>query len=459
MKNRRHARRIKRLALICTLCTIILVVSTYAWFVGMKTVNVSTFDVQIAATDGLSLSVDGKTWSETVAINKTISDALKDTTSGTYKNHTNTWTKAGLIPVSSVGVINTTSSNLEMYEKGSLTVTPGGYRLMASQVKNNDSTNMTGTKYNEADGYVAFDLFVRNLSGNEYYTEFNPLNEEAIYLTQESKVAVVSQAGDKQEQTGIENSVRVAFAQIGRVKATKGATIADTEVTKIQGITCTGDANVTGVCAKGATIWEPNDTAHVANAIAWYNKSCKSRKTPTAAEGTTPTANDITSADAYNGAGTCVALTNGVYSPTYAINSEISYTDRIDVYDGEKYNTYKLSTADNKYKDSTGAEKTGKLTQYNYFTDTEKMQTGMDRSEFFSLAPNSITKVRVYVYLEGQDVDNYDFASLGKKIQVSFGFTKERFFAGDIENYDGPMSITREDGSTTTVPTTQSQQS
>ena len=44
MKNRRHARRIKRLALICTLCTIILVVSTYAWFVGMKTVNVSTFD-------------------------------------------------------------------------------------------------------------------------------------------------------------------------------------------------------------------------------------------------------------------------------------------------------------------------------------------------------------------------------------------------------------------------------
>ena len=69
MKNRRHARRIKRLALICTLCTVILVVSTYAWFVGMKTVNVSTFDVQIAATDGLSLSIDGQNWSETVTIN------------------------------------------------------------------------------------------------------------------------------------------------------------------------------------------------------------------------------------------------------------------------------------------------------------------------------------------------------------------------------------------------------
>ena len=70
MKNRKHARRVKRLSLIVTLCAIILVVSTYAWFIGMRTVNVSTFDVQIAATDGLSLSLDGITWKETIDINK-----------------------------------------------------------------------------------------------------------------------------------------------------------------------------------------------------------------------------------------------------------------------------------------------------------------------------------------------------------------------------------------------------
>ena len=52
-----------------------------------------------------------------------------------------------------------------------------------------------------------------------------------------------------------------------------------------------------------------------------------------------------------------------------------------------------------------------------------------------TLAPNSITKVRVYIWIEGQDVDNYDFASLGKKISVAFGFTKERFFDEDV-NYD-----------------------
>ena len=57
MKNKRHARRVKRLALICTMCTIILVVSTYAWFIGMKTVNVNKFDINIASTEGLYLFI------------------------------------------------------------------------------------------------------------------------------------------------------------------------------------------------------------------------------------------------------------------------------------------------------------------------------------------------------------------------------------------------------------------
>ena len=55
-----------------------------------------------------------------------------------------------------------------------------------------------------------------------------------------------------------------------------------------------------------------------------------------------------------------------------------------------------------------------------------------------TLAPNSVTKVRVYIYIEGQDIDNYDFASLGKQISVNFGFTKERFTAEDVAYEDNP---------------------
>lgn len=68
-----------------------------------------------------------------------------------------------------------------------------------------------------------------------------------------------------------------------------------------------------------------------------------------------------------------------------------------------------------------------------------KDKTGTSRPQFMSLAPNSITKLRVYIYIEGQDIDNYDFASLGKKISVNFGFTKERYTETDV-SYTGPST-------------------
>ena len=460
MKNKKHARRIKKLALICTMCTIILVVSTYAWFIGMKTVNVSTFDVEIAATEGLSLSLNGKYWAESVNISSTnyintTSAALTDANS-IYDGSTNTWGGSGLVPISTVGQINTTTSRLMMYEKGSLTATPGGYRLMASKVENDTVTNNT----EEGAGYVAFDLFVRNLSGSEYYTEFNYLNEEAIYLTQNSKVSVVSNGADEQELTGIENSVRVAFAQIGRVEASDAATIGDNEKVKnatadkklveaIQGISCTADgkydatSGVTGICTRYAQIWEPNDQKHVLNALNWYETACKTRS-----------AADVTDKDSYSGSCKTIGTKDGDtwtstdgYVQTYAVGNVIDYSNKIDVYDGTDYNNYTASISTNKinavtYTDTFDAagSKEGKLYNYDYFTDTEKMLTGMDRPTFITLAPNSITKIRVYVYLEGQDIDNYDFASLGKKISVSFGFTKERFFDTDID-YQGPTGV------------------
>lgn len=402
-RNKKHENRMKKLVIGCGLCAVVLCVSTYAWFIGMKTVNVSSFDVSIASIDSLLLSLDGETWSDEVSINK---DNYKLTDTN-YTNNTNSWGGEGLVPVSTVGVINNSASRLTLYEKGSLTTTPGGYRIMASEVPNTDAA--------EADGYVAFDLFIKNLSGNEYYSELNQLNEEAIYLTTDSEVTV---AEGGVQNTGIENSVRVAFAQIGRVKATT------TDVNTITGISCAGGNGVTAICnERVAQIWEPNDTKHVANAINWYNTSCLKR-----------TGEDLTKDESYSG--TCNTIKDGTGYKTYAISGVIDYTDRVDVYDGEDYNGYTSSVA-------TTAT-TGKLMAYPYFTDSMKNYEGVNRPTFITLAPNSITKVRVYVYIEGQDVDNYDFASLGKKISVAFGFTKERFFDEDV-NYDDTDTATLPD--------------
>lgn len=391
-RNEKHEKRVKKLIVGSGLCAILLIVSTYAWFIGMKTVNVSSFDVSIAAIDQLSLSLDGENWANTVEISSTTYNTKS------YSGNTNTWGGKGLIPMSTVGKIDTNASRMILFEKGSLTATAGGYRLMASQVKN------SATDGKEADGYVAFDLFVRNLSGNEYYSEMNKLNEEAIYLTTDSAVTVAS---DGIANTGIENSVRVAFAQIGRVRATT------TDVGTITGITCATAGSVTGICAnRDAQIWEPNDKAHVQNAINWYTTSCKKR-----------TGDSVTAEGAYGGA--CKTITNNEAYQTYAVSGEIGYADNVDVYDGSAYNEYTGSIA--------ASAQAGKLVAYDTFTDTEKNIAGVDRPQFITLAPNSITKIRVYIYIEGQDVDNYDFASLGKKISVAFGFTKQRYFDEDVQ--------------------------
>ena len=431
-RNSKKQKRVRNLILVCTLTAILLTVSTYAWFIGMKTVKVKEFEVKIATTEGLFLSMDGVDWSYNL-------DAKAATA---YTGNANQWLtgdKEGLIPVSTVGDVDKDSSRMKLYEKGSLTSTKGGYRLLASRVNNyTDKVKIDGTTYNEyveGDGYVAFDLFVKNLSGNEYYVGNDVDNEEAIYLTYDSSVTVGTGGS---AASGIQNSVRVAFSQIGRVIATT------TDQDKITGIDCTGDASpaddddVTGIC-RAATIWEPNDKAHVDNAINWYTKSCLKRT------------GDATGFSYATSANACGTVANNAASPTYAVANEIEVADYVDVYDGASFNgygansqTYAVYSAAN---DDAKAE--AKLVEYDYFTDTEKADRGNQRKEIMTLAPNSITKIRVYIYLEGQDIDNYDFAQLGKTIKVNFGFTKERYTDdqghADGFDYNGPDLVTGDD--------------
>ncbi len=384
----------KNLIIIFALTAIIISASTYAWFVGLRTVNMSSFDIGIAVTDSLLLSLNGRRWDTTVFISE---DNYNDTNT-VYSGNTNTWGGKGLIPLSSVGEMDVLSSRMKLYEKSSFTATPGGYRIMASLV-NNKTTN--------PGGYIAFDLFIKNLSGRKYISELNALDEEAIYLTADSLVTIGATGN---LGTGIENSVRVAFAQVGRVAGNT------TDPNIITGIKCNGNSEgkptisegVTGIC-RNAAIWEPNDTLHNINAISWYNKSCLKR-----------TGSDLTKDSSYGGS--CKTLKDGVAYPTYVINSPISSADNVDIYDGI-YNSYNNTT---------------KLTNFPFFTDTLKENEGTNRTEIFTLGANSITKVRIYIYIEGQDIDNYDFAALGKRISIEFGFTKQRFNEEDIDHEKGP---------------------
>lgn len=395
-QNEKRTNRIRNMVITTVLTAILLSVSTYAWFIGMQTVYVETFDVEIASTDSLLLSLDGRAWDTVVTIN---SSNLNDVS---YAGHTNSWGGKGLVPMSTIGEMDAEASRVIFYEKASVTKSPGGYRMMASRYDNYTETDVTAHQ-----GYVVFDLFVRNFTGAQYLQELNPLDEEAIYLTLDSQVGV---AVGGVEDTGIENSVRVAFAQIGRVAGNT------TNPDVITGITCEANEEgvpvvngaTTGIC-RDAQIWEPNDVDHVENAVKWYKTSCKTR-----------TGADITDPDSFGGE--CNDVTQGVAYPTYAVSTAIGSDDQVDIYDGLEFNSYENST---------------KLMDFPYFRDSHKIIPGAGRPQFMTLAPNSITKLRIYVFLEGQDIDNYDFASIGKKISVQFGFTKSQLTDGDID-YDGP---------------------
>ena len=90
-KDSKKNKKIKKLIAICSLTSFIFIVATYAWFIGMRQVNVQSFEIEIASTDSLLLSLDGSKWDTTVTINssnfKTVS----------YEGNVKCWIKTNFI--------------------------------------------------------------------------------------------------------------------------------------------------------------------------------------------------------------------------------------------------------------------------------------------------------------------------------------------------------------------------
>ena len=414
-KKKRHKKRIRKLIFTTVVSCLILISSTYAWFIGMQEVNVEPFEIEISSADSLLLSLNGNDWDKTISFSRadleqksySITKTVDGEEVSEYSFNWPTYKGWGLVPLSSVGEMDSTVSRMKLFEKAGVSTTAGGLRLLSSRVNNYGAPMRPGEK--AQDGYVAFDLFIKNFSGTNYIQELNILDEEPIYLTTNSSVGV----GDNGVQGhGVENSVRVAFAQIGRVNGY------NTNSETIQKISCDNgtDKNsidyITGIC-RTAQIWEPNDIYHEDVAIKEYDRICRQR-----------IGEDISLDESYDRSKRCNALENLKYSKTYSIFEKITSDMNIDVYDGDDYNGYTV-VGDNG------------LREHDFFTDTEKNYTGTLRPEFMLLAANSITKVRIYIYIEGQDIDNFDFSSEGRQIKVNFGFSKQRLTTEDIE-YTGP---------------------
>ncbi len=432
-KNRkRNILKSKKILFAMGITLIVLIVATYAWFIGITKVTVDPFEVNVMTTEGLQISLDGEHWESLLHVNKGIIEGtspmyIAGTVSSTYlidpsaptgstssypqPNNVNHWATAGeanqdhkgLEPVSSSAQLNTTNSQARFYSKTTLTSEEGGFRLAAGEV-----TSPTAT------GYIAFDIFIKNASGSSYSTAYSKDNDEALFLTGNSQVeySTAGSAGD-----GIQNSVRIGFYALGRVSAV------DSSITKatIQSINCAGSTPVTSLCnlQEGESgsetpvprgynwnIWEPNDTRHIEKAYTRFNNACIKRDPST---GGFQTGNDNKCRSA--GASENEALADNKYIKTYTINDTIPAS-----------NTPPVS---NIY-DGLNGWTNPKMQFVPTLTDTEN-SVESTRNPLLYLAPASITKIRVYIYLEGQDVDNFDLATIYQSLNINFGFTKDRY--------------------------------
>ena len=387
--SKRKTRKIFLMVVVMVITTVVLVVETYAWFVGISTVNVSEFNVSISSSGGLEISLDGQTWKKDSQVLSVTGTTIMN---NAYQNHTNKYPTGGLIPISSPGLLDTSVSRLKFYQKSSLASTAGGYRIVAYRVDNYTVTN--NTRVSEADGYAVFDLFIRNGLGNEYNSDMT----ESIYMLP-NPVAQINGTGT---DYGAANSLRVAFYTIGTMKsATAGSNLSD-----LFAIKCTGSpANTTAKCSDTAAnrtttwnIWEPNDAIHTQSLVTYFTSICKTRNS-NGSYSTTP----------------CTLATTNSSKPVYAINDTIAASDDVDVYDGTGVNGYTDSVTNNL------------LRTYTSYKTTTADSNDANRESLLKIPGNSVTKVRVYIWLEGQDVDNYDVITKNSSINISFGLTKDRF--------------------------------
>lgn len=322
----RSSKRRKRLFLLLLLLLItgvMLGTATFAWFTANKTVSVNDIQVNVAAQNGIQISVDGTSWKSIVQT----SDILGATTKYAAAVNQIPSSANSLAPVSTVGNIDS-NGRMEMYLGEVKSNATGDYIISATK-----SEEVAGAT---TGAFIAFDLF------------FKVDANTPIYFTPNTRV-VASDAND----TGIKNATRMAFVILGNT--TSGDSLAN-----IQAL----NAGTSAV----KYIYEPNYDVHTAAAVNHAN-------------------------DTY---GITTTTTGGSLLPYSGVKAPIAESAAIP----EKVAGNTTHAAS--YSDYFGAVTVDYSTVAGF------------SSNFAGFTLNAgITKVRVYMWIEGQDVDCENSASGG----------------------------------------------
>ena len=398
-RSKESQKRSKLIFLIIIIAALISITGTYAWFSTQRDVEIVGFKINVEIAENLEISLDGEHWTHTLNVENmrqfygTYVDFSEDTPVYQAKADDNrNYVPTELLPVSTVGnVLN------------------GELLFATGDVKDNKLTNLT--KCSEADitknatilsketkndqhPYLVFDMYLRNLSR---------LTAEGDTL-QLNTGSYVSATGTN---TGLENSIRVGFVQYDNTVSIheqddldEDGAVTKTVGEKIRAIASSDDADE-GTTAERVAIWEPNSKFHIPFVV-----SDDDRITAKVQAIDTRAIADVASED---------------------LPTEIA-----DVTDDEEELLQVVST--NKPVQS---EETEDIEAKKYET-TELHDLTYISGDTMKLDANVITKVRCYIWLEGQDPDCIDLASTGEEVVATIRLIKPKSNAQGDNSYAEP---------------------
>ena len=405
--NERNSRkRLNALILLVAFTAVLLIVSTYAWFSTQKNVSLANLDGTVKVAEGLQISLDAKNWSSTIdfAQYKDDQTALKNIYGDVSGKGAHNIIPTEMLPVSTLGSEEINSANEISFYRGTNTDQIKLSTIKKTALTKSDGASGTVETTAAADpdiypGYYAIDFFLENSSADL-------TGDDILQIGAGSTVAV--KAGGN-NSVGLENTPRVAFALI-KSDTDKGSVAVGAQATNQSSIIAATTGETSTI--KDVAIWEPNSNSHVEYIVTNNNKVTWST---TDQQAYTIEKDPQTQKPLFSG-------TQRI--PTYALKSTSVTTGKFD----DLYN-WDGTTVTDIAKQITLQTDTGDITTKNLLSvntpATTVQPTPSGTPTEFKIPKAQVCRVRMYIWLEGQDVDCINYASHGGGITVNVGLLKD----------------------------------
>lgn len=381
-KNKRKS-EMNAMFFIILIAAVMFIISTYAWFSTQKNVSITNLQGTVEVAEGLEISLDAQNWSNGIVLGK--EEGQLSIIDNAYTGHHNI-SPTEMLPVSTLGLVSSnTMTDLKML-RGKIENSK-----ILSEIKpmNEQQTDATKTDY---PGYFAFDIFLKNSSKNDTQDDILQLNyDSSLEIMDASKV-----------NTGLQNTARVAF-----VKYSGTSDVMANQATILKETAGVGVGAVSSYISDVA-IWEPNSNAHSEyivtnnNMITWSAADSTAYATKTLDNG--KKGFDVTT-----------------QMPTYALKESSEGATINDIYkwDGSETKVQKQYVLQTKVTAKASTED-----DYALEDGVQDLVSTSNGTTKFGIAPSKISRIRIYVWLEGQDVDCINYASHGGGIKVNIGLVK-----------------------------------